>query len=72
MARAQRKAEHLDRVVGDLFAFARADYAPTRERVELAELARAAAEAVDGGGKTIVVAGGPAFAHATPSRFSER
>jgi signal transduction histidine kinase len=66
LGRAQRKAAHLDRLIDDLFAFARADYAPVREPVELAEIARAAADAVDGGSKAIVVAGGPAVAHGDP------
>ena len=47
LARAQRKANHLDRLVGDLFAFSRAEYArdaPAREEVDLAEIARRAVE----------------------------
>jgi len=47
LARAQRKADHLDRLVGDLFAFSRAEYARdahAREEVELAEIARRAVE----------------------------
>jgi signal transduction histidine kinase len=47
LARAQRKADHLDRLVGDLFAFSRAEYAReehAREEVDLAEIARRAVE----------------------------
>ena len=47
LSRAQRKADHLDRLVGDLFAFSRAEYARdthAREPVDLAEIARRAAE----------------------------
>jgi signal transduction histidine kinase len=49
LARAQRKAAHLDRLVGDLFSFARAEYAePATELVDLAATARRAAESVEG------------------------
>jgi signal transduction histidine kinase len=47
LSRAQDKAAHLDRLVGDLFAFSRAEYARdahAREEVELAEIARRAVE----------------------------
>jgi signal transduction histidine kinase len=47
LARAQRKADHLDRLVGDLFAFSRADYARdvhASEEVDLGELVRRVAE----------------------------
>jgi signal transduction histidine kinase len=47
LARAQRKADHLDRLVGDLFAFSRAEYAReghAREELDLAEIARRAVE----------------------------
>jgi signal transduction histidine kinase len=48
LARAQRKADHLDRLVGDLFSFARAEYAePALESVDLATVARRAAETVE-------------------------
>jgi len=50
LARAQRKADHLDRLVGDLFAFSRAEYAReahAREEVDLAEIARAVDPAVE-------------------------
>ncbi len=67
LGRAQRKADHLDRLVGDLFAFARADYSHAGERLDLAEVARGAAEAVDPRGKTVVVAAGdPVYAHGDP------
>jgi signal transduction histidine kinase len=50
LARAQDKAAHLDRLVGDLFVYSRAEY--TRdghadEPVDLAEIARRAAETVE-------------------------
>ncbi len=47
LARAQRKADHLHRLVGDLFAFSRAEYAReghAREELDLAEIARRAVE----------------------------
>jgi signal transduction histidine kinase len=50
LARAQRKADHLDRLVGDLFVFTRAEYgAPAREPIDLLAVARQAAETVDPG-----------------------
>ncbi len=52
LARAQRKADHLDRLVGDLFAFARFEYAGEVHRaadVDLAEVARAVVETVPAG-----------------------
>ena len=50
LARAQDKAAHLDRLVGDLFVFSRAEYARegyTGEPVDLSEIARRAAETVE-------------------------
>jgi signal transduction histidine kinase len=50
LARAQDKAAHLDRLVGDLFVFSRAEYARegyASEPVDLAEIARRAAETVE-------------------------
>src|SRR5262245_7014123 len=41
LSRAQRKADHLDRLVGDLFAFSRVEYARAahaREELDLAEI----------------------------------
>ena len=52
LARAQAKAAHLDRLVGDLFAYSRAEYANgarPAEPLDLAEIARRAAETVDPG-----------------------
>jgi signal transduction histidine kinase len=52
LARAQAKASHLDRLVGDLFMFSRAEYARDglrSEPVDLAEIARRAADTVDPG-----------------------
>ena len=52
LGRAQAKAAHLDRLVGDLFAFARAEYtagADAAVPLDVAELARRAAESVDPG-----------------------
>ncbi|WP_028066383.1 HAMP domain-containing sensor histidine kinase [Solirubrobacter soli] len=52
LTRAQDKAAHLDRLVGDLFAFSRAEYrfeAHSIEPVDLAAIARRAAETVDPG-----------------------
>jgi signal transduction histidine kinase len=58
LARAQRKAAHLDRLVGDLFAFSRAEYAePAAEPVDLTAAARRAAETVDPGAVRIAVHG---------------
>jgi signal transduction histidine kinase len=67
LARAQRKAAHLDRLVGDLFAFARAEYAePASEPVDLAAIARRAAETVEPGPIRLEVAGGRAPLHGDP------
>jgi signal transduction histidine kinase len=52
LSRAQAKAAHLDRLVGDLFAYARAEYAAGAHAaapLDVAELARRAAENVDAG-----------------------
>jgi signal transduction histidine kinase len=58
LARAQRKAALLDRLVGDLFAFSRAEYAePAAERVDLAVLARRAADTVEPGAVRLAVEG---------------
>jgi signal transduction histidine kinase len=58
LARAQRKAAHLDKLVGDLFAFSPAEYAePSVESVDLAALARQAAETVAPGAVRIDVRG---------------
>jgi signal transduction histidine kinase len=65
LTRAQRKADHLDRLVGDLFAFSRAEYAReahTRDEVDLAELVRRAVEP----GPIAVEVVGEATAHADP------
>jgi signal transduction histidine kinase len=63
LARAQSKAAHLDRLVGDLFAFSRAEYAReahAAEPVDLSAVARAAAETVDPGALRLdVVTNGP-------------
>jgi len=63
LARAQDKAAHLDRLVGDLFAFSRAEYsreAHAGEPVDLAEIARRAAETVEPGAVRLdVVTDGP-------------
>jgi signal transduction histidine kinase len=51
LARAQRKADHLDRLVGDLFSFSRAEYARealVREPLVVVEVARRAAETMPG------------------------
>lgn len=71
LARAQRKASHLDKLVGELFAFARAEYArsaQTREALDLADVARRAAEAVEPGDLRLVLigTGGPARVHGDP------
>ena len=60
LARAQRKADHLDRLVGDLFAFSRAEYARdahAREELDLAEIAHRAAETVEPGAIRLDVVG---------------
>jgi signal transduction histidine kinase len=52
LSRAQAKAAHLDRLVGDLFAFSRAEYARDGgafESVDLSAIARRAAETVEPG-----------------------
>jgi signal transduction histidine kinase len=70
LARAQDKAAHLDRLVGDLFVFSRAEYARdahTLERVDLTEIARAAVDTVQPGPVRIdVVTSGPAPLDADP------
>jgi signal transduction histidine kinase len=61
LGRAQAKAAHLDRLVGDLFAFSRAEYAHASEHVDIAEIARRAAETVDSAAVTLaLVSAGPA------------
>jgi signal transduction histidine kinase len=64
LGRAQAKAAHLDRLVGDLFSYARAEYAPgapAAAPLDVTELARRAAESVDPGPIALTVhAGGPA------------
>jgi signal transduction histidine kinase len=63
LTRAQDKAAHLDRLVGDLFAFSRAEYAREEraaEPVDLTTIARRAAETVEPGAKRLdVVTNGP-------------
>jgi signal transduction histidine kinase len=63
LPRAQSKAAHLDRLVGDLFAFSRAEYARdahVTEPVDLSAIARGAAETVDPGSLQLdVVTNGP-------------
>jgi signal transduction histidine kinase len=52
LSRAQAKAAHLDRLVGDLFSYARAEYAAGvrgAAPLDVAEVARRAAESVDPG-----------------------
>ena len=52
LTRAQAKAAHLDRLVGDLFSYARAEYAAdvrAAAPLDVAELARRAADGVDPG-----------------------
>jgi signal transduction histidine kinase len=70
LARAQRKAAHLDRLVGDLFSFARAEQArdaPAGEDVDLAEIARRAAETVQPGRVRLALTGAArAPAHGDP------
>jgi signal transduction histidine kinase len=61
LARAQAKADHLDRLVGDLFAYSRAEYANgarAAEPLDLAEIARRAAETV--GSPAVTVEAGAA------------
>jgi signal transduction histidine kinase len=64
LARAQAKAAHLDRLVGDLFAYSRAEYANGArgaEPLDLGEIARRAVESVDAGPVELtLVAGAPA------------
>ena len=67
LARARRKADHLDRLVGDLFAFARAESAReayTLEPVDLAEIAQRAVESV--GAPVELVTEGPARVQGDP------
>ncbi len=63
LTRAQDKAAHLDRLVGDLFAFSRVEYAretQAGEPVDLSAIARRAAETVDPGTLQLdVVTNGP-------------
>ena len=63
LTRAQDKAAHLDRLVGDLFAFSRAEYAREThagEPVDLSAIARRAAETVEPGTLQLdVVTNGP-------------
>jgi signal transduction histidine kinase len=63
LTRAQDKAAHLDRLVGDLFAFSRAEYAREThagEPIDLSALARRAAETVEPGSVRLdVVTNGP-------------
>ena len=70
LARAQDKAAHLDRLVGDLFVFSRAEYAReghAGEPVDLAEIARRAAETVEPGRVRLdVVTDGPVPLDADP------
>jgi signal transduction histidine kinase len=51
LSRAQAKAAHLDRLVGDLFSYSRAEYADVRTAapLDVAEITRRAAESVDPG-----------------------
>ncbi len=69
-ARAQDKAAHLDRLVGDLFAFSRAEYAHEThagEPVDLAAIARRAAETVEPGAVRLdVVTNGPVHLEGDP------
>ncbi|WP_051324382.1 sensor histidine kinase [Candidatus Solirubrobacter pratensis] len=58
LGRAQRKADHLDRLVGELFAFARAEYAEhAPEPVDLGAIARRAVETVEPGAIRVEVSG---------------
>ena len=70
LARAQDKAAHLDRLIGDLFVFSRAEYARevhTGEPVDLAEIAHRAAETVEPGRVRLdVVTDGPVPLSADP------
>jgi signal transduction histidine kinase len=70
LARAQDKAAHLDRLVGDLFAFSRAEYSREThagEPVDLAEIARRAAETVEPGPIALdVITDGPVPLHGDP------
>jgi signal transduction histidine kinase len=63
LGRAQAKAAHLDRLVGDLFAYSRAEYANdgyADEPVDLSEIARRVAETAELGGLRLdVVTNGP-------------
>ena len=63
LTRAQNKAAHLDRLVGDLFAFSRTEYAREThvgEPLDLSSLARRAAETVEPGPLRLdVVTNGP-------------
>jgi signal transduction histidine kinase len=62
LPRAQAKAAHLDRLVGDLFAYSRAEYANgarAAEPVDLGEIARRAADTV-GSGAVALRIGAPA------------
>jgi signal transduction histidine kinase len=64
LSRAQAKADHLDRLVGDLFSYARAEYAAGAHAaapLDVAELARRAAESADPGPIALALrADGPA------------
>ncbi len=63
LTRAQAKAAHLDRLVGDLFAYSRAEYANgarAPEPLDLAEIARRAAETVDPGPVALTIRAAPA------------
>jgi signal transduction histidine kinase len=58
LARAQAKADHLDRLVGDLFAYSRAEYANgarAAEPLDLADVARRAAETVGSEAVTVTI-----------------
>ena len=72
LTRAQDKAAHLDRLVGDLFAFSRAEYAREEhagEPVDLTAIARRAAETVEPGAMRLdVVTNGPVRARRRPGR----
>lgn len=64
LTRAQAKAAHLDRLVGDLFSYARAEYAAdvgAAMPLDVAELARRTVDSVDAGPTAVALhAGGPA------------
>jgi signal transduction histidine kinase len=70
LTRAQAKAAHLDRLVGDLFAYSRAEYANgarVAEPLDLAEIARRAADTVDPGPVELtVLAGAPVLRSGDP------